>query len=114
RRRGARRPRRSGARGGQPGPVRRTMTATPQIAIGERRYRLVTAERDGRWTARAERDDTGDPFGIEFVAASRDEALSRLTRWLEWQAEHAPALQQPHRAQRAHHPTIARRPVPTP
>ncbi|HKB12483.1 MAG TPA: hypothetical protein VKD69_17600 [Vicinamibacterales bacterium] len=83
------------------------MTATPQIAIGERRYRLVTAERDGRWTARAERDDTGDPFGIEFVAASRDEALSRLTRWLEWQAEHAAALEQLQRAERAYHRTIA-------
>jgi len=78
-----------------------------QIAVGERRYRLMTAECDGRWTARAEREDTGDPFGIECVAASETEALSRLTAWLEWQAAHTRALDDLQRAERAYHRTIA-------
>jgi hypothetical protein len=77
------------------------------VTIGDRRYRLVSAEREGRWTARAERDDTGDPFGIECVAASEAEAVSRLTRWLEWQAEHTAALEELQRAERAYHRTIA-------
>jgi len=77
------------------------------ITVGDRRYRLLAAERDGRWTARAERDDTGDPFGIECAAASEDEAVSRLARWLEWQAEHTAALADLQRAERAYHRTIA-------
>jgi hypothetical protein len=77
------------------------------IMIGDRRYRLLSAEREGRWTARAEREDTGDPFGIECAAASEAEALSRLTRWLEWQAEHSDALDDLQRAERAYHRTIA-------
>jgi hypothetical protein len=78
-----------------------------QVVIGDRRYRLISAERDGRWTARAERDDTGDPFGIECVAANEQDALARLTRWLEWQAEHTSALEDLQRAERAYHRTIA-------
>jgi hypothetical protein len=77
------------------------------LTIGDRRYRLVSAEREGRWTARAEREDTGDPFGIECAAASEADAVSRLTRWLEWQAEHTDALEDLQRAERAYHRTIA-------
>jgi hypothetical protein len=77
------------------------------IEIGRRRYRLVSAEREGRWLARAERDDTGDPFGIECAGDSEQEATARLTRWLEWQAEHTAALEELQRAERAYHRTIA-------
>ena len=77
------------------------------ITIGDRRYRLLTTERDGRWTARAARDDTGDPFGIECAGDSEPEATARLTRWLEWQVEHTAALEQLQRAERAYHRTIA-------
>ena len=77
------------------------------IVIGDRGYRLVSVERDGRWVARAEREDTGDAFGIECVAATGDEAIARLTRWLEWQAEHTAALDALQRAERAYHRTIA-------
>jgi hypothetical protein len=77
------------------------------ITVGDRRYRLLTTERDGRWTARAERDDTGDPFGIECAGDSEPEATARLTRWLEWQGEHAAALEELQRAERAYHRTIA-------
>ena len=82
------------------------MTAT-HIRIGDRRYRVLTAERDGRWTAQALRDDTGDPFGIECAGDSEQEATARLARWLEWQAEHTVALDDLQRAERAYHRTIA-------
>src|SRR5258708_12788833 len=76
------------------------------IALGDRRYRIVRAERDGQWIAHALRDDTGDPFGIECGGATEDEAVARLTRWLEWQAGHTPALAGLHQAQRADHRTL--------
>jgi hypothetical protein len=77
------------------------------ITIGDTRYRLISVARDGQWLARAERDDNGDPFGIECSGASEDEALARLTRWLEWQGEHAAALEALQQAERAYHRTIA-------
>ena len=57
--------------------------------------------------ARAFRDDNGDPFGIECAAPTKDEAVSRLTRWLDWQREHAAALEALQQAERAYHRTIA-------
>ena len=55
--------------------------------------RIICREREGQWVARAFRDDNGDPFGIECAAPTKDEAVSRLTRWLDWQREHAAALE---------------------
>jgi hypothetical protein len=78
-----------------------------QITVGDTQYRLVCAERDGQWLARAERDATGDRFGIECSGASEAEAVARLTRWLEWQAEHAAALDALQRAEQSYHRTIA-------
>ena len=69
--------------------------------------RIVCDERTGQWVARAVREDTGDPFGIECVDESRDRAIERLTRWLEWQREHAAALEALQQAERAYHRTIA-------
>jgi hypothetical protein len=77
------------------------------IAIGDRRYRVLSTEREGQWLAHAEREDTGDPFGIECTGGSQDEAVRRLTRWLEWQHEHSAALEDLQRAERAYHRTIA-------
>ena len=77
------------------------------ISMGDRRYTLIATERDGQWTARAARDDTGDPFGIECTAVSEAEAIDRLTRWLEWQHEHRAALEALQQAERAYHRTIA-------
>jgi acyl transferase domain-containing protein len=77
------------------------------ITLGDRRYRILCAERDGQWTAQAQREDTGDPFGIECAAPTEDDAVARLTRWLEWQAEHAEALADLQGAERAYHRTIA-------
>src|SRR6267142_2179637 len=78
-----------------------------QISVGEKTYRLVAAERDGQWLAHAVRDDNGDPFGIECAGATEDAAIDRLSQWLEWQHEHAAALEALQRAERAYHRTIA-------
>jgi hypothetical protein len=77
------------------------------IAIGDRRYRVLSAEREGQWLAHALREDTGDPFGVECTGASEGEAAERMTRWLEWQGEHAAALEELQNAERAYHRTIA-------
>ena len=69
--------------------------------------RIVSEERDGQWIARAVREDTGDPFGIECAGPSREAAAARLTRWLDWQREHAAALEALQQAERAYHRTIA-------
>jgi hypothetical protein len=78
-----------------------------QISLGDKKYRLVATERDGQWLAQAVRDDTGDPFGLECAGATEAAAVDRLARWLEWQHEHAVALEELQRAERAYHRTIA-------
>jgi hypothetical protein len=77
------------------------------VSIGNTRYRLVTVERDGGWLAHAEREDTGDAFGVECAGPSEVDAVARLTRWLEWQSEHTAALEALQDAERAYHRTIA-------
>jgi hypothetical protein len=78
-----------------------------QISIGEAHYQVICEPRDGQWLARATRAATGDPFGIECAGQTEAEAVARLTRWLEWQSEHAAALEALQRAERAYHRTIA-------
>jgi hypothetical protein len=78
-----------------------------QITIDDTRYRVICVQSEGQWRARAEREDNGDPFGIDCSAASEDEAVARLTRWLEWQREHTTALEALQRAEHAYHRTIA-------
>src|SRR5829696_8928238 len=78
-----------------------------EITIGDAQYRLITEERDARWVARATRGPTGDPFGIECMGATEDEVTTRLRRWLEWQRDHAAALEALQQAERAYHRTIA-------
>jgi hypothetical protein len=70
-------------------------------------YRIVVTERDGRFVAEAAHADTGERFGVECAGASSEEASARLSRWLEWQREHAAALEDLQRAEHAHHRTIA-------
>lgn len=69
--------------------------------------RILCDQRDGRWIARAVCEDNGDPFGIECEGTTQDEAVARLTRWLDWQREHAAALDALQQAERAYHRTIA-------
>ena len=78
-----------------------------EVLIGRVRYRLVAERRDAQWIAHAERTDTGDRFGIEGAGATEDEALDKLSRWLDWQTEHAAALEALQRAEHAYHRTIA-------
>ena len=77
------------------------------ITIGGIRLVRRTMARDGRWFARAEREDNKDPFGIECAADTEEAAVARLTAWLEWQAEHAAALNALQQAEHAYHRTIA-------
>src|SRR4029078_12181132 len=78
-----------------------------EISIGTVRYRIPVTERDGQWIAVAERGDTGDRFGVEGTGASPEEAAGGVERWLEWQHDHAAALEDLQRAEHAYHRTIA-------
>ena len=78
-----------------------------RITIGDVEYRLICVERDGEWLAHAEREANGQPFGVEWSASSEADAVARLTYWLEWQSEHAAALEALQRAEHAYHRTIA-------
>jgi hypothetical protein len=78
-----------------------------KTTIGGTAFILQTTERDGQWIARAAREDNGDPFGVEGAGPTEAEAIARLTRWLEWQGEHAAALEALQQAERAYHRTIA-------
>ena len=69
--------------------------------------RILCEQRDGQWVARAVREDNGDPFGIECSGDSPESAQARLQRWLDWQREHAAALEALQQAERAYHRTIA-------
>ena len=78
-----------------------------EFSTGDAHYKIVAMEREGRWLAHAERADTHDRFGIECGGSSEAEAVARLSRWLEWQNEHAAALDALRRAENAYHRTIA-------
>src|SRR4029453_5354187 len=69
--------------------------------------RILCAERGGRWVAHAVREDTGDPFGIECAADTGQAAIEGLTRWLDWQRDHAAALDALQQAERAYHRTVS-------
>jgi hypothetical protein len=70
-------------------------------------HRIIAIERDGQWVARAEREDTVRPFGIECAGATESEAIVRLTQWLSWQSEHTAALAALQAAERAYQRTVA-------
>jgi len=70
-------------------------------------YRVRTASKGSTWIAWAERTEDGSRFGIEVDAPTEAEAIARLTRWLEWQREHATALAALQQAERDYHRTIA-------
>ncbi|MEP7309998.1 MAG: hypothetical protein ABJA98_31195 [Acidobacteriota bacterium] len=70
-------------------------------------YRIFAIARDGQWVARAEREDTGKPFGIECTGATGSEAIVRLTQWLEWQGEHTAALAALQTAERVYQRNVA-------
>ena len=77
------------------------------ITIGRASFVLKTVARDGQFLAHAVREDSGEAFGIECAGASEAAAIARLTAWLEWQSEHAAALEALQQAERGYHRTIA-------
>jgi hypothetical protein len=68
---------------------------------------ILCAERGGRWVAQAVREDTGDPFGIEYAADTERAAIEGLTRWLDWQRDHAAALDALQQAERVYHRAVS-------
>jgi hypothetical protein len=78
-----------------------------QLTIAGNSYRVVTVERGGQWIAYAVRVQDGDRYGIECSGATEADARDRLLRWLEWQSEHAAALQALQLAEQTYHRTIA-------
>jgi hypothetical protein len=78
-----------------------------EIVLGSERFRIRAEPREGGWHAQAERAGSGERYGIECAGSSQDEAIARVTRWLEWQHEHAEALEALQQAERAYHRTIA-------
>jgi hypothetical protein len=77
------------------------------VTIGNMRLTLRAVERGGQWFAHAQREDNGDAFGVECAGETEAAAIARLTAWLEWQSEHAAALDALQQAERAYHRTIA-------
>src|SRR5262245_50042857 len=71
------------------------------------KLRIEASKRGEQWIARAHDEDAGRPFGIECAGATERDAVDRLTRWVEWQREHAAALEALQTAERAYHRTIA-------
>jgi len=78
-----------------------------QVSIADLRFNLIAIERAGQWIAHAIREDNGERFGIEWAGASELDAIDRLAAWLDWQHEHAAALEALQRAERDYHRTIA-------
>jgi hypothetical protein len=77
------------------------------VTIGGTRYALSARAHDGRWFSTALRAEDGERFGIECAGETEDEALDRLAEWIDWQHEHAAALESLQQAERAYHRTIA-------
>jgi hypothetical protein len=77
------------------------------VTVGAITYRLTAAAREGQWLAHAERTDTGERFGIDCAGGTESDALERLAQWLDWQHEHAAALEALQQAERGYHRTIA-------
>ena len=81
--------------------------AMKQITIGEARYRLICHRRDGQWIAHAEREDDRRSVRHRMRGAHRGGRGRAAERWLDWQREHAAALEALQQAERAYHRTIA-------
>jgi hypothetical protein len=77
------------------------------LTAGRTAYRLIAVERDGYWTAYAERVEDAARFGIDVTADSAEEARRRLASWLEWQHAHMEALTALRDAERLYHRALA-------
>ena len=77
------------------------------LVIGGTTYTLDITERQATWCAEARQAPSGMRIGPTATAATTDEAIARLTRWLEWQRDHQDALNALLAAQQAYHRAIA-------
>lgn len=77
------------------------------VQFGNISYQLFAKEHAGSYLAYALRGDGAERFGIETAGASADDAIAKLTRWLEWQHQHADALERLQDAERAYHRAMA-------
>ncbi len=74
-----------------------------ELTLGNTSYIVATTEQNGEFTAHAVRAESGERFGIETTASSAEEAENRMARWLQWQHEHAQALEALQQAERVYH-----------
>jgi hypothetical protein len=70
-------------------------------------YKVHAALKGTAWIAWAENAEDGARFGIECAGSTEADAVGRLTRWLDWQHEHAAALAALQDAEHDYHRTIA-------
>jgi hypothetical protein len=77
------------------------------LRVGDREYRIVTSGSGSEWVAWAERAESGERFGVEYTGQTEQAAMERMSAWLNWQYEHASALEALQQAERAYHRTIA-------
>lgn len=78
-----------------------------RVQFGPTSYQLFAREQSGSFRAFACRGDSDERYGIETAGASADEAMSKLTRWLEWQHQHTDALERLQDAERGYHRKMA-------
>jgi hypothetical protein len=77
------------------------------LVIGGTTYTLDITERQEIWCVEARQAPSGMRIGPTATAPTADEAIARLTRWLEWQRDHQDALTALQAAQQAYHRAIA-------
>jgi len=77
------------------------------IVIGGISFLIEVVERDGGWTAAARREDTGDRYGPSISAPTPEEAAEQLIGWIDWQREHASALEALQAAEAAYQRVVA-------
>lgn len=76
----------------------------PEARIAQLGFRLRLVRDEGDvWIASAQRFDSGHPFGPPIAAGSPTEATAQLAAWLEWQRDHAAALQALQAAEAVYH-----------
>src|SRR5262245_39785594 len=78
-----------------------------EVTLGTRVYRIRTVQSGPDWMASAESVDTGDRFGPAEPAPTEHGAAERVERGLQWQYEHASALEALQPAESAYDRTIA-------
>ncbi len=76
------------------------------VTVGGTVYRVEAREQNGRWTAVA-RDASRVPMGPSLTGRTEDDAVDRVSAWLEWQHEHSVALEALQEAERAYQRLIA-------